>query len=356
MKDILGKGLVFIQGRRKEIPMKDNVYLFKSGELKRKDNTLAYILNDKTNYFPIEQIDAVHCFGEMKLNKRVLEFLSSYKTGIYFYNRYGRCIGKFHGKSYRSGKDVLLQAESFINEDKRNRIIYSMERASIENCINITKYYRKQGYDLDKAILELETAKDKVEKLEIQKDDFYNRILLLEANAKRVYYSIFDEVFKESCLSFGKRECFPPSNEVNALMSFLYALMYNDVLNAIERSMLIPEISFIHGNSKPDRGGLQFDIADYLKPQIADRLFLRLIRSKKIDQSHCYRTISNSCFLNEEGRKLVLKEYDKQLKSSVIDCRNGRKYSYKQFYYREIYELENAMKGNGEYKCAVFGY
>ena len=336
--------------------MKDNIYLFKSDVLKRKDNTIVYILKDKTHYIPVEQIDTIHCFGETTLNKKLLKFLSSYKIGLFFYNRYGRCVGKFNNTSYRSGKDILLQSEAYLDEFKRNRIILSMEKASIHNSLAVAKYYQKKGYELKDAIFELEAYKKELNNVDTEDKEFYGKVLLLEARNKQTYYSLFDIVLKETPFRFEKRSCFPPANEVNALMSFLYALMYNDVLNAIERSSLIPEISFIHGNSRNNNGGLQYDIADYLKPQIADRLFLRLLREGRLAPDHFYYTSSKSCFINEEGKKIVLDAYHKQLKTCVFEERNGRSYSYKQFYYREVSELAKGIKGDGNYRCAIFRY
>lgn len=336
--------------------MKDSIYLFKSGELKRKDNTIAYVLNNSTTYFPIEQIDHIHSFGEIKLNKRILDLLSSYKIGLTFYNRYGRCIGRFTPKTYRRGKDILLQSQAYLDNNIRNNIVFSIENASFDNCINVVKYYKKEDYELDNILNKLNEERDNFNKLNIKSKDYVNKAMLIEARFKQIYYQMFDVVLENNSFSFIKRTAFPPANEVNAAMSFLYSLLYSDVLNAIERSRLIPEISFIHGNSRNNNGGLQYDIADYLKPHIIDRLMLRLFRSNKLDKECFYCTSSNSCFLNEKGKSIIIKAYHKQLKTSVIDKRNERKYTYKQFIYREINELMKGIKNESLYKTIVFRY
>ena len=56
--------------------MKKDVYLFHSGTLKRKDNTLVYETNEQVYYFPIVQIRAIHVFGEISFNKPLINLLS----------------------------------------------------------------------------------------------------------------------------------------------------------------------------------------------------------------------------------------------------------------------------------------
>lgn len=58
--------------------MKKVFYLYKSGELQRKDFSL--LLQEKNGnvvYIPVEQINLIVCFGDVNLNKRVLGLLNS---------------------------------------------------------------------------------------------------------------------------------------------------------------------------------------------------------------------------------------------------------------------------------------
>ena len=53
--------------------MKHNYYIFKSGRLKRKDNTVFLeTIDEERKYLPIESIDSLHLFGEIDLNTKLL--------------------------------------------------------------------------------------------------------------------------------------------------------------------------------------------------------------------------------------------------------------------------------------------
>ena len=59
--------------------------MYKSGNLKRKDNSLVLESKDKDDdYIPIEQVDMIICFSEVSLNKRVLALLNKYEISILF--------------------------------------------------------------------------------------------------------------------------------------------------------------------------------------------------------------------------------------------------------------------------------
>ena len=88
--------------------MKQSLYIYNSGDLKRKDNTLRF-----TNYegekrdVPIERISDIYVMSEMSFNTAFLNYISKYGISIHFFNYYnyytGRCfagrwiIGKASG-------------------------------------------------------------------------------------------------------------------------------------------------------------------------------------------------------------------------------------------------------------------
>lgn len=55
--------------------MQKTLYLFSDGRLRRKDNTICVEGEENLKYFPVNGVRDVFIFGEVDLNKRVLEFL-----------------------------------------------------------------------------------------------------------------------------------------------------------------------------------------------------------------------------------------------------------------------------------------
>ncbi|MEG2544445.1 MAG: CRISPR-associated endonuclease Cas1 [Longicatena sp.] len=323
--------------------------MYQSGTLKLENKSIVYILkNDKKLYIPIKQVYHLHIFGEVNLNKRILQQLNKENVTITFYNYYGTMIGNFIPSRCKSGKLMMEQVNAYQEKQCRHYIVRKMMDADIHQMIQVLLYYHKQGYDFIKQIECLRVCKQQINNLLLSNDDYVGKALMIEAKSKQIYYQVFDIVCSATKFRFERRSTQPPENEINAMMSYGYALLYSDILSHIQRSDLLSEISFIHSaNSK--QSTLQYDLADIFKPILIDRIVLRMIRRNQINlEDFLYR--ANGCFMSPEGCKKFVKEYDKQMKITVYDSRSKRKYSYQQLLKRDVYILRNYIEHKEEYR------
>ena len=320
--------------------MKKIFYLYKSGTLKCKDYSLVLETKCNDEYIPIEQLDMIICFSEITLNKRCLSLLNKNKVSILFYNFYGNFIGRFIPKEYIDGKVLLRQVHAYESPVERLYIAKSILSGSLKNMISLLKYYRKKGKELDGLIERLNECLTEMEDSEAIDD-----LLLVEAKSKQYYYKLFDIVLETEELKFDKRMKNPPGNEVNAMLSYGYAVLYGVYLSVLDRSSLYPQISFIHSLSK-NCDSLQFDLADVLKPVVVDRLVLRLIRRKQITKDHFEWKDKDICYFNKEGIKVFMSEFDLMMQTT-IDYR-GKRYSYRSLISKEVHQLSEYLKGNAK--------
>lgn len=315
--------------------MKKVIYLYKSGVLSRKDNSLVLIdKQNYVNYIPIEQIDTIICFGEVTLNKRTLALLNSYHVTLLFFNYYGNYIGRFSPKHFIDGKIFIQQINAYNDINKRTHIAYIIIKSSLLNSLSLIKYYNKKGFLLNQHI---ESIKDIINCL---KDKTIDQLLLLEAQAKKIYYDCFDVILKNNKYHFHKRTKHPPENEINAMLSYGYSLLYANYLSVLDRSRLYSQISFVHSLTKNNES-LQFDLADILKPVLVDRLVLSLCRHKQIKDDY-FEYKDKRCYLNKTGAKFFVSKYEDYLKKTIQI--NNRYYSYRNLISREVHLLSNYLE------------
>lgn len=317
--------------------MKKIFYLYQNGSLKRKDNSLVLESKNKSTYIPIEQVELIICFSEITVNKRTLSLLNRYHISILFYNFYGNYIGRFTPKEYKNGKVLVNQVLTYQDNTRRLFIAISIIKGSIKNMIALAKYYQKNGKDVSSIIERLELCYKEVINVES-----VEKLLLIEAKSKQIYYQVFDIVLEKEEFKFVKRTKRPPLNEVNAMLSYGYSILYGIILAILDRSSLSPQISFIHSLSK-NSDSLQFDIADIFKPVIIDRLVLRMIRRKQIT-SNCFEYKEDGrCYLNKKGVGIIVKEIDAVL-NSTIDY-HGKRYTYKSILTKDVHQISDYVKG-----------
>lgn len=317
--------------------MKKTIYLYKSGILQRKDSSLVLIT--KTNqaiYIPVQQIDQIYVFSEVTFNKRTIALLNLYEISIFFFDFYGKYIGRFTPRRYIDGKVLLLQVEAYQNDFKRLYISKRIIESSIKNEMSLLKYYQKKGKEVNNYINMMDESLLKIEKCES-----IDGLLLIEALAKQQYFSAFDIILDSALYQFEKRTKNPPMNEINAMLSYGYALLYANYLSVLDRSSLMPQISFIHSLSK-NCDSLHFDLADVLKPVIVDRLILRLIRKNQVKKEYFEFKEDGRCYLNKEGVSFFVHEYEDTLSNTILV--NGKYYSYKNLISKEVHALSNYIK------------
>jgi CRISPR-associated protein Cas1 len=108
----------------------------------------------------------------------------------------------------------------------------------------------------------------------------------------------------------------PPTDPINALLSFLYALLMNDCVAAVEGVGLDPQMGFLHA-LRPGRAALALDLMEELRSVLADRLALTLINRKQVAARHFVNRPGGAVHLEEEGRKEVIVAYQKRKQEEI---------------------------------------
>lgn len=105
----------------------------------------------------------------------------------------------------------------------------------------------------------------------------------LEGEAASLYFGVFDDLIRvdDPALRFTTRSRRPPLDRINAVLSFLYAMLGHDCRSALEAHGLDPQVGFLHAD-RPGRAGLALDLMEELRPVLADRLALSLLNRRQI--------------------------------------------------------------------------
>ncbi len=148
--------------------------------------------------------------------------------------------------------------------------------------------------------------------------DTVDAIRGIEGQAAAVSFGVFGRLIlrDKAEFAFTVRTRRPPRDRVNALLSFLYTLLQGDCTAALEGVGLDPQFGFLHA-LRPGRPALALDLMEEFRPCIADRLALTLINRRQINPAQFEEHEKGAVLLNEEGRKIVLTEYQKRKQEEV---------------------------------------
>jgi CRISPR-associated protein Cas1 len=141
----------------------------------------------------------------------------------------------------------------------------------------------------------------------------------LEGEAAAAYFDVFTLMMKPAerdSLPMNGRNRRPPLDPVNALISFLYTLLLNDCISALESVGLDPQMGFLHV-PRPGRPSLALDLMEEFRSFLADRLAITLINRKQITMDHFEPRPGGAVYLNEKGRKEVVAAWQKRKQEEV---------------------------------------
>lgn len=128
-----------------------------------------------------------------------------------------------------------------------------------------------------------------------------------EGEAAALYFAAFDALIlaDKPAFAFTTRSRRPPLDRINALLSFLYAMLGHDCRAALESHGLDPQIGFLHAD-RPGRAGLALDVMEELRPVLADRLALSLVNRNQLKADDFILEEAGAVRLTDDARKRVL--------------------------------------------------
>lgn len=319
-------------------------YIFKSGRIRRNENTVEFEnANGEKKSLPINDIYCIHLFGEIDLNTKLIVFMNQHGIPLHFYNYYGYYSGSFYPREkLPSGFLIVKQVEHYIDWQKRLQIAREFVSTAINNILANLDHYKKNDKDVGAFI-----DKIKGESANIESVSNVAELMGIEGRARDIYYSSFGSFLREG-FEFEKRTKMPPQNMLNSLISFGNSLMYATVLTEIYHTQLTPTVSYLHEPGER-RYSLALDISEVFKPLIVDRVIFNLINNRIIKEEHFVEEL-NFCYLNEQGRRTFLSEYQKKLDTTINNARLKRNISYQRLIRIECFKLVKHLLGEKDYR------
>jgi len=324
--------------------MKRMLYLFTSGKLLRMNNTLVFEKEDgKKVHLPVEQTDSICAFGEIDLNKRVLEFLTQKQIPLHFFNRYDYYSGTYYPREHLNSGFLILQQANFYNDGKKRMdLAKRFVRGSMQNMLSVLTYYNRRGKDLEREIEGLNALKERLEDT-----GTIDEAMAIEGNFRDLYYKCFDSIIDNSSFEFVSRTRQPPLNRLNALISFGNTMLYTTVLGEIYRTHLDPRIGYLHTTNFRSFS-LNLDVAEVFKPVLVDRLIFSLLNKKQIQAKHFAKHLEG-IYMNDSGKEIFVRAYDEKLKTTMKHPGLKRSVSYRYLIRLELYKIEKQITGEREY-------
>lgn len=324
--------------------MKQSYYIYNSGDLPRKDNTLRFTSYEgEKRDIPVERISDIYVMTEMTFNTAFINYISKYGIPVHFFNYYQFYTGSYYPReSLLAGQLLVKQVEHYTDPLRRLLLAQRFVEAAADNIYRNLRYYNGRGKDVSVQMMEISTLRK-----DISKAETIEELMGIEGNIRKNYYRAWKIIINQE-IDFEKRVMHPPDNMINSLISFVNSLIYSKTLSEIYQTQLNPTISYLH-EPGVRRFSLCLDISEIFKPLIGDRLIFSLLNRNQITEDSFTKEL-NFLHLKKEASQTVVREFEAKLKTTIMHKDLNRQVSYQYLIRLEAYKLIKHLIGEKEYE------
>jgi CRISPR-associated protein Cas1 len=275
--------------------------------------------NRKALQAPVSTIENIVCFGFKPITPALMAFCADNDIGISYLSSSGRFLARVFGEQKGN---VLLRKEQYAiadSEERSIRIAKNIVAAKIANSRNLLqRHIRNHGEEIDCSAVATCITSMSHKIADVEKAVTLDELRGHEGECASLYFSCFNSMItcQKHDFVFNVRSKRPPLDNVNALLSFTYMLLVNDIRSALETTGLDPQVGFFH-RLRPGRPSLALDIMEEFRAYIADRVVLNLINLQQVGKEDFEKKETGEIRLSDRARKELIISYQKR-KNEVV--------------------------------------
>ncbi len=272
----------------------------------------------------LRDVSQVCVFGNAQVTTQLMRTLFTHEIPVMWFSTGGWFSGM---ATALPGKNIHLRRRQFAIADLDGLpIAASMIHGKIRNCR--TMLMRNGRPRTEKAVSTLAGLA-----VEARRAHTIGTLLGIEGAAARLYYGAFPTMLRPpqdmpgQPFSFEGRNRRPPQDPVNAVLSFLYAMLVKDCTATLWGIGFDPYLGVLH-RPQFGRPALALDLAEEFRPLIADSVALKLVNNGEI-KGHHFEIRGRALSLTDNGRRVVLRGYERRLAHELRHPRFGYTVSYR---------------------------
>lgn len=268
---------------------------------------------------PLHNLEQIVTFGYTGASPALMGTCASHGVDLCFMTVHGRFLARVSGETHGNVVLRTTQYQLFTDESFSLQIARDIISAKLANSRWVMeRTLRDHPMRVDTELLHAASDRLQKEITDVRNAKSIDQLRGMEGTAASEYFGTFSELIinQRESFTFDTRNRRPPLDPVNALLSFAYALLSNDVKAALETVGLDPYVGFMH-TLRPGRPSLALDLMEELRAPIADRFVLTLINQKAITASGFTKTESGAVRMDDETRKKVLIAWQTRKQESI---------------------------------------
>jgi CRISP-associated protein Cas1 len=297
---------------------------------------------------PITALESVVCIGRVACSPQALELCASNGVALTHLTETGRFMARLEGPV--SG-NVVVRRTQYRWADDAARTADLARAFIIGKLANARLVLRRGAREIaaPESRNALSQAADRLDRLldRLPYESDLEVLRGIEGEAGRLYWAAFPALLAggDPQITFAGRNRRPPLDPMNALLSFLYTLLVNDIRSALESEGLDSQVGYLH-RDRPGRPSLALDMMEEFRAVLADRLALTLINRGQLRAQDFRRLDSGAFIMEDAARRTVIAAWQERKRDERRHPFLGENAPLGLFWHLQALLLKRHMRGD----------
>ena len=284
------------------------------------------------------EVSHLALFGNVQVTTQALRELCDRDIPICYFTYGGWFSGITNGMGHKNVELRCRQYLGAMTPATSLSIARQMVFGKIKNCRTLLRRNHREPpapilAELDRLAERAQTAPS------------LDTLLGIEGAAARTYFSEFNGMIKTDSLDFDfrGRNRRPPRDPVNAVLSFLYAMLIKQAMITAFTVGFDPYLGFYH-QPKYGKPALALDLVEEFRPLIADSVCLTLINNGELGPEDFIKR-GDASALTQTGRRRVIEAYERRMNTLITHPLFGYAVSYRRILEVQARLLSRNLQG-----------
>ena len=317
------------------------VYVQARGAKVTKDGeTLTIFVEDeKVSTARLAEVSQLVLLGNVYVTTPAMNELMAREIPISWHSHGGWFIGHSIGTGHKNVELRTAQYRTSFDGAQCLRLARGLVVAKIQNCRTLLRRNWKEGESPEEL---LEAFKFDVDQARRAKN--LDELLGHEGNSAARYFRNFPKMISqkegddELRFDFTTRNRRPPTDPVNAMLSYAYSLLVRTWTMNLSAVGFDPYRGFYH-QPRYGRPALSLDLMEPFRPLIADSSVIQAINNGEVRPTD-FISASGSVALTPDGRKRFIGAFERRLDQEITHPIFGYRLSY-----RRLFEVQARLLG-----------
>jgi CRISPR-associated protein Cas1 len=263
---------------------------------------------------PLIKISHVVVFGQVMLTAPARSLLMQRQIEICLLTQHGKYVGRIQPAV---SKNVPLRIAQYKAMFDSERCLALARPFVLGKLSNLRMTLIRKGLKAGQAELKRARKQIKAALRGAQKATTLDELRGREGEGSAAYFAVFRHLLSTSAFTFESRTRRPPTDPVNALLSFGYTLLANELITAVNLVGFDPYIGYLHA-PEYGRPALPLDLMEEFRPLIVDTMVASCLNQHLLSPDDFQQMEDGAWRLSDDGRRTFLQHYEARKQTEVI--------------------------------------